>query len=148
MRQIIFSLIWLPLSLGFESCYQDKQQLHRSLITVAYLPFGSFPPSNISAHIWWVPAIAIHRISSSWIPETIKNTCIKKDGKKIPLWECFIKQRNINTPALLSPLLQLIFVHGELKRKPKNGGRERKKMSFFHIPKTLLFFFCSLPADI
>lgn len=37
---------------------------------LAYLPLGSFPYSNMSAHIWCVPAIAIHRTSFPWIPET------------------------------------------------------------------------------
>lgn len=36
-----------------------------------YLFFGSRPQSNRSAHIWWVPAMAIHRMLSLWTSESL-----------------------------------------------------------------------------
>lgn len=39
--------------------------------TVTYFFFGSLPLSSSSAHIWWVPAMAIHRMSSLWISEPL-----------------------------------------------------------------------------
>lgn len=39
---------------------------------VTYLLFGREPESRRSAHIWWVPAMAIHRMSFLWTSEPSK----------------------------------------------------------------------------
>ena len=36
-----------------------------------YFFFGNLPQSNRNAHIWWVPAMAIHRMSSLWTSEPL-----------------------------------------------------------------------------
>lgn len=117
------------------------------LITAAYLPFGSFPPSNISAHTWWVPAIAIHKTLSSWVPETFKNGCIKTDEKKISSGMCSKTKKSINQPCRPPYTSSPCDTGGKKKNhNHREKGGERENVS--HLPRSLLFFFCTLPRDI
>lgn len=62
----------------------------------AYLPLGNFPHSNMSAQIWCVPAMAIHRTSSSWMAETKNNVKVKLAMDKVALIKRFTSAFKIN----------------------------------------------------